>query len=111
MSELQLVLNRLDEIGRKVDANTQATNEVVTANAVLTERVNNVIEKVDTHLDDDKDTHKTQGDAIISLNDWRTSLKAKIASYAAVAAFVWGVVFSLGKEALANIFHIGGGAP
>lgn len=111
MSELQLVLNRLDEIGRKVDQNTQATNEVVTANAVLTERVAHVIEKMDGHLDADDEIHGEQGKAITSLNDWRTSLKAKIASYAAVAAFVWGVVFSLGKEALANIFHIGGGAP
>lgn len=111
MSELQLVLNRLDEIGRKVDANTESTNQVVTANAVLTERVNNVIEKVDTHLDADKDIHKSQGDDIVSLKDWRTSLKAKIATYAAVAAFVWGVVFTIGKEAFASVFHLGGNGP
>ena len=111
MSELAIILSRIEDIGRKVDANTAATNEVVTANAVLTERVQNLITKTDEHIDSDKETHEKQGKDISSLKDWRTSIMAKVASYAAVAAFAWGVVFALGKEALASVFHLGGHGP
>lgn len=105
----QIILSRLDEIGRKVDANTQATNEVVTANAVLTERVQNTIEKIDTHLEADDATHGGFRKDISGLMTWKTELKTKIATYAAVTAFVWGIVFAVGKEALASIFTRGGG--
>lgn len=101
----QLILSRLDEIGRKVDANTESTQQVVTANAVLTERVDNTIEKIDRHLDLDDETHKGFRKDIGSLNTWKTELKTKIATYAAITAFVWGIVFAVGKEALAAIFR------
>ena|GEM_PF-3832586 len=104
----QIILSRLDELGRKVDANTQSTNEVVTANAVLTERVQNTIEKIDTHLDIDDETHRGFRKDIGGLTTWKTELKTKIATYAAVTAFVWGIVFAVGKEAIAQIFSRGG---
>ena len=104
----QIILSRLDEIGRKVDANTQATNEVVTANAVLTERVENTIQKIDDHLDTDDETHKAFRKDISGLLTWKTELKTKIATYAAITAFVWGIVFTVGREALAAIFTRGG---
>lgn len=104
----QLILSRLDEIGRKVDANTESTQQVVTANAVLTERVDNLIGKVDGHLEDDEEIHGSQGKDISSLKDWRTAIMAKVGTYAAVAAFAWGIIFAIGKEALASIFTRGG---
>lgn len=106
----QLILDRIAEIGRKVDANTDATNKVVTANAVLTERVDNLIDRVDGHLKADDEIHEEQADAIAdvnkkvaSLDKWRTELKTKIATYAAVGAGAIAVVWEVGKEAVARI--------
>lgn len=100
----QIILDRIAELGRKVDANTDSTNKVVTANAVLTERVDNLIDKVDGHLKADDEIHDAHTKKIEGLDKWRTELKTKIATYSAIAVAVIGAVWEVGKEAVARVW-------
>lgn len=107
MSETQVILKRLDELSADLRANTKAVNEVVVANAVLTERVDNHITKVDEHIESDKLVHADQGSQLSKLKEWQTGVRAKVATYAAVAAFAFGLLWDFGKEALAKLISNG----
>jgi len=104
MSEMQIVLDEIRALRGDVKANTDATQSVVTANAVLTERVGNLIDRVNEHIDEDEELHGDHTKKIAALDKWKTELKTKIATYAAVAGVFIAVAWDIGKEALARIF-------
>lgn len=93
-----------EEIIRALNENTAAVREMAVTQGVLVERVNNVIQKVDDHLDSDKEIHREHGRSIDGLKEWRTALKTKIGTYAAVAAAVFTVIGAFAKEAFAVVF-------
>lgn len=100
-----LLLEALRDIKDGLAANTKAVNDATTANAVLAERVGNLSNDLKDHIADDKDKHGKVDKNLGVLNTWRTDLKAKIATYSAIAGAVISIVVAGAKEALAAMLQ------
>lgn len=98
-----------------LNRNTEAMHALAVAQATMTERVGNLIEKVNTHLQDDEEIHEEHEGKIGALETWRTKLTTKIGTYAAIAAAVFTVLGGLAEKAVAAavtaIIHQTGGTP
>jgi len=100
-----LLYKTLDRIETAANDARAASNDTKLGQAVLAERVGNLIEKTDEHIERDRLVHAAHSKDIERLNVWKTELKTKIATYAAIAGFFVSVVVSIGKEALAAVFN------
>jgi len=104
MADDGLIISILNRIEDKVD-------EAKVAAMLAAQRAETLEKKVDDHVVTDREIHQRLEQRleqrIAPLEGWRIKIMAKVGTYAAAAAFVWGVLFAIGKEALASIFSGG----
>jgi uncharacterized protein YoxC len=95
-----LIHEMLTRIEGKVDSLT-------TESATIKERVSNIRDQVQAHNLADAMTHKDFEDRITSVEHFRTSWRAKAASWAAGVAVAVTLVTSVVASAIAGIFKAG----
>ena len=100
-----MLTDTLRRIENKIDSNSAITADVRLGQAVLTERVGNLIEKTEEHIEADRQVHERHAKDIDKLKEWKTELKTKIATYAAVAGFFVMLIVEAGKEAFAALLR------
>lgn len=95
--ETDLILQALQRIESKVD--DAAVNAALAA-----QKADLLSSKVDDHIAQDREFHKSINSRVASVEHFRTSLKAKVGVYAAVVGFVVAVLGSMIKDAVASVF-------
>lgn len=70
---------------------------LVSSSATLTERVNNVAQKIDDHIDDDKHKHEVVDKRLAAHDNWRSRVMGIVTVVGAALGFIGAVA----KDAIA----------
>lgn len=92
--------DQLQRIEDKLDA-------LALSSATITERVGNLRDQVQAHNLADAMTHKEFDGRLSSMEHYRTSWKARVATIAASVAVIVGVIASVTASAIAGVFKGG----